>query len=118
MKHVTLHYRNKQLGPCGKPGIVTLGFCISEWFDNDADVFEFAEWDFHPGGHQVRLSALMESCTFLYTKNIKEEFVGLNQYAATSAVYLRLLVLLLLRFFRCHFRVYLLCEQWCRRVFF
>lgn len=43
-----------------------LGFCISEWFNNDAVVFEFAELDFHPRGHQVRLRALMESCTFLF----------------------------------------------------
>lgn len=70
MKHVTLDYRNNQLGLGGK--------CISEWFDNDADVFEFSEWDFHPRRHQVRLRALMESCTFLYTEDILSEFVYPN----------------------------------------
>lgn len=77
MKHAALDYRNKQPGPCGKHGFVILGFCISERFDIDADVFEFAELDFHPRGHQVRLRALMESCTFLYTEDILHEFVGL-----------------------------------------
>lgn len=68
-------------------------------FDNDADVFEFAEWDFHPRGHQVRLRALMESCTFLYTEDILHEFVGLNCYGYSLFTFIEFFFNVIFSFF-------------------